>query len=224
MVEAVTGAGDDAGQCWFLGPLRWRSSGRQDRKIRSTVYLRPELRQRGDQGTSTVPRRRLPRHRLHHRAAITITGSGGLTFNLTFDTSVNSAPAGFTTTVENVARGFSNALRSTATINLNVGWGEVGGNAYQQRAGRELLLSQWALHLFADRHALGAHAASPDDTAALTSLSGSDPTNGGHFRADPAQAETLGLLSYTGNDGSIGFGAAFSYTFDPMNRAVAGYV
>src|SRR5881394_3227909 len=30
------------------------------------------------------------------------------------------------------------------------------------------------------------------------------------------------LLSYTGNDGSIGFGSGFAYTFAPMNRAVGG--
>jgi hypothetical protein len=142
--------------------------------------------------------------------AITITGSGGLSFNLTFDTSVNSAPAGFTTTVENVARGFSNALRSTATINLNVGWGEVGGNALPGNAlGASYFYLSGPYTYSQIVNALSVHATSPDDTAALTSLSGSDPTNGGHFVLTTAQAETLGLLSYTGNDGSIGFGAAF---------------
>jgi len=121
------------------------------------------------------------------------------------------------------ARGFSNALRSTATINLNVGWGEVGGNAlpgnalgasyfylsgpytYSQivkRAGRTCCLA-------------GRHRGS-DEVCRV-----SDPTNGGHFVLTTAQAETLGLLSYTGNDGSIGFGAAFRIRL-PENRAVAG--
>src|SRR5205085_3445186 len=155
--------------------------------------------------------------------AITITGSGGLTFNLTFDTSVYSAPAGFTTTVENVARGFSNALHSTATINLNVGWGEVGGNALPGNAlGASYFYLSGPYTYSQIVNALSAHATSSDDTAAVTSLSGSDPTNGGHFVLTTAQAETLGLLSYTGNDGSIGFGSGFSYAFDPMNRAVSG--
>jgi len=155
--------------------------------------------------------------------AITITWSGGLTFNLTFDTSVNSAPAAFTATIENVARGFSNALRSTATINLNVGWGEVAGNALPSNAlGASSFYLSGPYTYSQIVSALNAHAASADDSAALTSLSGSDPTNGGHLVLTTAQAETLGLLSYTGNDGSIGFGSGFAYTFAPLNRAVGG--
>jgi len=156
-------------------------------------------------------------------SAVTITGPGGLTFNLTFDTSVNSAPAGFTTTVENVARGFSNALRSTATINLNVGWGEVGGNALPSNGlGASYFYLSGPYTYSQIVNALSAHATSSDDSAALTSLSGSDPTNGGHLVLTTAQAETLGLLSYSGNDGSIGFGSGFAYTFAPLDRAVGG--
>src|SRR5205085_624057 len=66
--------------------------------------------------------------------AIAITGAGGLAFNLAFDSSVSSAPAGFTTAVENVAQWYANELHSTATINLNVGWGEVGGYALPSNA------------------------------------------------------------------------------------------
>src|SRR5438874_1360375 len=66
--------------------------------------------------------------------AVAITGAGGVTFNLTFDSSVSNAPAGFTTAVDSVAQWFANELHGTTTINLNVGWGEVAGYALPSNA------------------------------------------------------------------------------------------
>lgn len=57
----------------------------------------------------------------------TITGAGELTFNLNFDPSTSSAPSGFITDFDAVAQWYADHIHSTATITLNVGWGEVGG-------------------------------------------------------------------------------------------------
>src|SRR6476469_811227 len=59
--------------------------------------------------------------------AVVITGAGGFTFDLTFDSSVSSAPAGFINTIENVATLFANQLSGSTTVNIGVGWGEVAG-------------------------------------------------------------------------------------------------
>src|SRR4051812_15253953 len=47
---------------------------------------------------------------------VTITGSGGLTFNLTLDSSVSSAPAGFVSAIEGVAQFFANQLKDPITV------------------------------------------------------------------------------------------------------------
>src|SRR5205085_8175744 len=118
--------------------------------------------------------------------AVAITGTGGVTFNLTFDSSAGSAPAGFTTAVESVAQWFANELHGTTTVNLNVGWGEVSGYALPSNA---LGASSYNFSTYTYSqvvNGLSAHATSVDDQSARASLSASDPTNGGHFLVSTA--------------------------------------
>jgi hypothetical protein len=65
----------------------------------------------------------------------------------------------------------------------------------------------------------------PDDAAAVASLGVSDPTGGAsaNFLVARAQGKALGLIASDATiDGTFTFGAGFSYTYDPLNRAVAG--
>ena len=60
-------------------------------------------------------------------------------------------------------------------------------------------------------------------TPAAASLGPVDPTGGASFVLARADAKALGLISNdVANDGAITFSNARSYTFDPLNRAVAG--
>src|SRR4029079_16038629 len=69
-----------------------------------------------------------------------------------------------------------------------------------------------------------ADATSADDGTANASLPSSpDPTGGGVFLYSRAEAKALGFIaSDSTTDGTFTFGARFTYTFDPTNRAVAG--
>ena len=58
----------------------------------------------------------------------------GLTINVTYDSSVNSAPAAFKTVVDQVVQFYENAFNDPITININVGWGEVHGTALASTA------------------------------------------------------------------------------------------
>jgi hypothetical protein len=49
--------------------------------------------------------------------------------NVTFDSSVGSAPAGFTSTVNAVVQYFETQFTDPITLNISVGYGEVGGQA-----------------------------------------------------------------------------------------------
>lgn len=75
------------------------------------------------------------------------------------------------------------------------------------------------------RNALIADATSPDDETAIATLPVSDPTGGHNWATSRAQAKALGLIaSDATSDGTFTFGAGFSYTYDPTNRAVAGKI
>src|SRR5213075_1165162 len=94
--------------------------------------------------------------------AVAITGAGGVTFDVTFDSSTGSAPAGFAAAVESVAQWFANELHGTTTININVGWGEVAGYALP---GNALGASSYNFSTYTYSqiaNALSAHATSAD--------------------------------------------------------------
>jgi hypothetical protein len=148
--------------------------------------------------------------------------AGGLVFNITFDSSVSSAPAGFTSAIAAVVNYYTNVFNDPITINIDVGWGEVAGQALASGALGE---SQTNLGVFSYsqvKTALAADAKSADDTTAVASLASSDPTNGGSFALPTAEAKALGLGAGAIVDGYVGFSSSASYTFDPNNRAVSG--
>ena len=62
--------------------------------------------------------------------------AGGLVFNITYDSSVSSAPAGFTAAIADVVNYYTSVFSDPVTINIDVGWGEVGGHWRQARSAR----------------------------------------------------------------------------------------
>ena len=75
------------------------------------------------------------------------------------------------------------------------------------------------------RTALINDATTANDATANASLGLTDPTGGAspNFLVSRAQAKALSLIvSDATNDGTFTFGAGHSYTYDPLNRAVAG--
>ena len=76
------------------------------------------------------------------------------------------------------------------------------------------------------RDALIADAKTPNDAAANASLPLSDPSGSNHlYFTATAEAKALGLLgASSASDGTVTFGAGFTYTFDSNNRAVAGAI
>jgi hypothetical protein len=148
--------------------------------------------------------------------------AGGLVFNITYDSSVSSAPAGFTAAIADVVNYYTSVFSDPITINIDVGWGEVAGQALASGALGE---SETNLGLFSYsqvKTALTADAKSADDASAVRSLPGTDPTSGGSFVLATAEAKSLGLGTNGAVDGYVGFSSSASYTFDPNNRAVAG--
>jgi hypothetical protein len=58
----------------------------------------------------------------------TVTTAGsGLTINLNWDSSVGSAPSEFQTDLVAAAQFIESLITTPVTVNLNVGYGEIGG-------------------------------------------------------------------------------------------------
>ena len=135
-------------------------------------------------------------------------------FNITWDSSVGSAPAAFKSTVLSVAQYFASQFTDSVTVNLAVGFGEVKGSSLPSGA-LGASLTYFAQTTYSSlKTALTRDALTADDATAVKSLAASDPAGNGHYWTTTADAKALGLTTYNGMDGYIGFSktAAFDYT------------
>src|SRR4051812_69599 len=57
------------------------------------------------------------------------SAAGTFHINLIFNASVNNAPAGFIQAVQNAASQVEALFSDSITLNITVGWGEIGGQA-----------------------------------------------------------------------------------------------
>lgn len=139
-----------------------------------------------------------------------------LSFNVTYDSSVSSAPAGFTTAFQDAISFYQNTFSNPITINLNVGWGEVGGTPIGSGSLGESDSYEVGYNYSTVRNAL-VNNGSPGY------LPTSDPTGGRTITVTTANAKALNLNTFgspNASDGAVGFSSSYQWTFDPNNRAV----
>ena len=136
-----------------------------------------------------------------------------LHINLIWNPSVNSAPAGFVTAVQDAAQQIEQAFSDNITVNITVGWGEVGGSPITDSAvalggphsGIFETYSDLTTALMNDR-------TTADDYTAFASLPVSaDPNGNGLIAIWNAEAKALGLMAANNPaiDGDIGFSTDF---------------
>ncbi len=149
--------------------------------------------------------------------------AGGLVFDVTYDASVNSAPAGFKAAFAAAIEFYTTKFSDPVTINIDVGWGEVDGKPLSAGALGE---NDWSFKTYRYtqvRSALQANATSADDREAIATLPTIDLSGGGNFWITTADQKALGLLgASTAVDGYVGFNANDIFSFDPSNRGVSG--
>ena len=150
------------------------------------------------------------------------TASAGLHINVTYDASVANAPAAFTTVVAAAVQWFQSHFSDPITININVGYGEVGGQTMTSFAlGRSLYFVD-TFSYSQVKNALAADAKSASNSASVATLPSTDPTNGGTFHVSTAEAKALGLNSGSFLDGYVGFSAGGVFDYDNTNGITAG--
>ena len=159
----------------------------------------------------------------------TVTGTGTTSsspfvINISWDSSVQSAPSGFTAGVLAAVQYLESQFSDPITINIAVGYGEVMNTAMGSGA---LGQSRWYLSSVGYSQlasALTADATSTSDASAVASLPAGSPVNGGTFWATTAQAKALGMMSATGTgiDGYVGFSSSYPFTYDNSNGVAGG--
>src|ERR1035441_10054773 len=137
--------------------------------------------------------------------------SGGLIINVSYDASVGRGPAAFMTDVAAAVQYFESHISNPITINIDVGYGEVGGQTMGGGALGQSLYYLDSYNYSTVKNALVADAKSANDMTAIATLPSSDPTNGGTFWTSTAEAKALGLDSGSFTDGYVGFSSAAGF-------------
>ena len=138
-----------------------------------------------------------------------------------FDSSVSGAPAGFKSAVAAAISYLDSVFTNSVTITINFGWGEING---QSIPSNDVARSSYFGNFYNYSQivsALNSHATSAADLSSVATLPRTDPTGGGRFFVTDAEANVLGLSSAPAT-GYVGLNATLNYTFDPLNRVVAG--
>ncbi len=145
----------------------------------------------------------------------------GATINLVWDAKALAAPAAFRSAMTYAAQYIQSLIANPVTINIAVGYGEVGGSA----------LGSGVLGAAGPTQGIGQSYAQfkgeLSSRGLVTNLPSADPTNGGTIYVASAEEKALGLMSATNTaiDGTMGFAAdpnGTLFTYDPNNRGVQG--
>lgn len=147
-----------------------------------------------------------------------------LTINLIFDQSALAGPSAMRTAVQTCATQMQNIIYSPLTVNIDVGWGGMGGSpTTADTIGVTNFASNYNTTPFNATYAqvkaaLIANAKSANALAAVVTLPGSDPAGTGVYQLNPNQAYNYGLVSQPGAQTQwMGFATtvAWNYTSNP---------
>jgi hypothetical protein len=150
------------------------------------------------------------------------TTADALVFNFNYTSSVTSLSnaAQIETAVNYVGQELSNQFSDPITLNISV-VANPGTSIFGHST--ESLIGTYTYGQI--RGFLNTDITSSNDTAAVASLPTSpDPTGGAKFWLNRAQAKALGQLSGSdsASDGTFTFGTGFNFTYNPLQRTVAG--
>ncbi len=135
--------------------------------------------------------------------------------NLIYETSTNSAPAGFRTALTAAANYLDKLITNPITVNIQVGWGDYNGTPLTNQQGST---GGIALATFVPYNQLATalynNVDSPATFTAFENLPNSAPGSY-NIAASNAQRKAWGLMAANGTeiDGYVGFGTAAPYNY-----------
>ena len=160
--------------------------------------------------------------------SVTISGppGNGMTFVVTWDSSVASAPAAFMTDVEEAFQFYADTFSNPVTLYYNVGFGERGGTPLGSSdlgtSSEKLITNQSYASLLTQ---LNADAVSPAQKLALASLPATSPFGSSTLDMTIAQAAVLGFPGVGANPGGdVGFNDVdtWNYNSEPNQPPLFG--
>jgi hypothetical protein len=136
--------------------------------------------------------------------------------NVTFDSSVSLAPAGFVAAVNYVANYFDQLFPNPVTFSIHVGYGEINGQALDPSA-----LGESEQYLSTAGYSSVRNALLAQNAPGASTLPASAPAgNPGQLYISLAEATALGLAPNNGSlDGCVGFSSVsniFSYSWEDL--------
>jgi len=147
----------------------------------------------------------------------------GMTFDITWEPAVASAPAAFKTDVEEAFQFYADTFNDPITLYYDVGFGGVGGDL--GASGTNLVDEQYSTF----QTQLAGDATSEAQKTADATLPATDPTGGSTLAMAAAEAQMLGftnagVINADNPDGGIGFSDTknFNYSADPNQTPVSG--
>jgi hypothetical protein len=135
---------------------------------------------------------------------------------ISWDSSTNSAPAAFVTTVNYVVQLFDQLITDPITVNIDVGWGEINGSNISPGALGESETNGDPFDYSIVRLALFSHATSADDRSATSFLPDTSPVSAtASFFVASAQEKALGFLPANDSvtDGWVGFSKTATWDY-----------
>jgi hypothetical protein len=142
------------------------------------------------------------------------SGASGLLINVSFDSSVTAssfAPQ-IEQAIDYVASVYESLFSNPITLNIDVGWGEVDGQALSSSDLGESVSNTDSYSYSQIANALTDTAFASGDSAqaqAVSTLSSDNPPTSGNYVIADAEAQALGLMSTTPSvDGYVGFAAS----------------
>ncbi len=149
-----------------------------------------------------------------------------LSFNVTYDSSVNNAPAGFTTAFQDAINYYDSTFTNPITIDLSVGWGEVGGSSLSSNALGESEIS--GLYSTSFNGMINLMSGNPGLSAYYTSSPTSNPNTTNILISDAeVKAMECGTNAKGGcaapvSGGAVGFSSSSSWDFNSGTTPSSG--
>ena len=138
-------------------------------------------------------------------------------FNITYDASVDQAPAGFRDAIDYVTKLYGTIFTNNVTVAINIGFGEVAGQKFGD-AGKSSISVNDDYNFYSVRNALNAENLG-------SSLPATDPTGGQKLLVSYAEAKALGLRTpENASDGSVGFSSSMSFDYRTTGQISAGKI
>ncbi|MBV9252384.1 MAG: NF038122 family metalloprotease, partial [Acetobacteraceae bacterium] len=146
-----------------------------------------------------------------------------LMINPVFDSSVtgNTFGSQIESAFNTAARAYDRLLPNPVTVNIQVSWGSVDGNAMPANA---LGASVDPLYGYYNYSQIRSWLSTAYSASGINAMLPSSPAPGNQYVVPAAEAKALGILSGSSGaiDGYIGFGVGPSYDFNPADGITSG--